>query len=298
MMRGLSSGDDGTDRLEDRNPAIESKFDLLKVVDKDDQGNRLLQLTRTIETQIIPRLLIANTVGARWIREPSATTHRPSHENVEELTGLVLRQNTAAAMAYIEAVRSRGTGMEDVFLRLLAPTARHLGDLYDADLCNFAEVTIALSRLQQVLRAFSASFESEVEPWQQVHRAVLVPCQGEQHTFGLSMLEEFFRRAGWDVWSGNSSSLDEVLETIASEWIDIVGFSMSCESRIDELTADIRKVRAASVNRSVGVFVGGPAFLEHPELLQRVGADATATDGHEAVLVALRFVDNIKQRAD
>ena len=298
MMRGLSNGGDGTDRSEERNPAVESKFDLLNEADKDDQGARLFQLTRTIETQIIPRLLIANTVGARWISEPSVTTHRPSHENVEELTGLVLKQNTAAAMAYIETMRSRGTGIEDVFLRLLAPTARHLGDLYDADLCNFAEVTIALSRLQQVLRAFSASFESEVEPWQQVHRAILIPCQGEQHTFGLSMLEEFFRRAGWDVWSGNSSSLDEVIETVTSEWIDIVGFSMSCESRIDELTADIRKVRAASVNRSVGVFVGGPAFLEHPELLHHVGADATATDGHEAVLAALRFVEGLKQRAD
>ena len=33
-------------------------------------------------------------------------------------------------------------------------------------------------------------------------RALLVSVPGEQHSFGVTMVAEFFRRAGWDAWTG------------------------------------------------------------------------------------------------
>jgi methanogenic corrinoid protein MtbC1 len=37
------------------------------------------------------------------------------------------------------------------------------------------------------------------------------------------------------------------------------------------------------MNRSIGVLVGGQVFIDHPELVALIGADATATDGKQAV---------------
>lgn len=48
----------------------------------------------------------------------------------------------------------------------------------------------------------------------------------------------------------------------------------------------IEAARGASRNRDLIVMVGGPLFIENPELVALVGADATARDAKEAVLRA------------
>jgi hypothetical protein len=49
-------------------------------------------------------------------------------------------------------------------------------------------------------------------------------------------------------------------------------------------------VRRASVNRHVGVLVGGPAFVDNPPRVARVGADAVAVDAPTAVIVAKQLL--------
>ena len=66
----------------------------------------------------------------------------------------------------------------------------------------------------------------------------------------------------------------------------MVGFSLACDSRLDALAAMIHEIRRASRNPALGVLVGGRVFAEQPELAVLVGADATATDGQQAVLKA------------
>jgi hypothetical protein len=48
----------------------------------------------------------------------------------------------------------------------------------------------------------------------------------------------------------------------------------------------IRDVRRASRNSGLGILVGGPMFIERPDLVGLVGADATAADGRQATLQA------------
>ena len=63
----------------------------------------------------------------------------------------------------------------------------------------------ALVRLQHVLRGARRrpSSAGASDARRRARSAILLmPLPGEQHTFGLSMLADFFRRAGWNVWSG------------------------------------------------------------------------------------------------
>jgi methylmalonyl-CoA mutase cobalamin-binding domain/chain len=154
--------------------------------------------------------------------------------------------------------------------------------MWSEDECDFTAVTIGLWRLQQVLRHYAGAFVEEGEPREYGRRALLVPLPGEQHTFGIAMVAEFFRRAGWDVWSGPFATLEDLVEVVRSEWYAVIGISGSCETRIEMIAAAIRAVRRASRNRAIGVMVGGPLFNDHPERVALVGADATATDGRHA----------------
>jgi methanogenic corrinoid protein MtbC1 len=241
------------------------------------------RLIRTIEGEIVPRLVLsrrasrpAEIVKAREERNPDAS-------DVAELVRLLLHHDVAVASAYVDTVRQRGATLEMICLDLLAPAARHLGELWEEDECDFMQVTVGLCRLHQLLRELSPEFAVEEALRPGDRRILLATCPGDQHTFGIALVAQFLRRAGWDVWHEFLASSAEILEVTSQHWFSVVGLSVATETRIDVLTDTIRAIRRASRNRSVGILVGGPILVDKPELAALVGADATAIDGPQAV---------------
>ncbi len=260
-----------------------------------ESERQLSQLLCTIEGEIIPRLMLAWRAPpdrSRVLALPAMT----SSKNVVEFTGLILSSDFTVAMGYIEALQARGVSLELICLNLLAPTARRLGDLWSDDLCDFTQVTLGLCQLHRVLRELDPAVLNTDTPKciSKERHALIVPVPGEQHTFGLFMVIEFFRRAGWDVSSDFIASDAELIRLVHDQWFAVVGFSLSCERHIEALATSIRNVRRASCNRSVGIMVGGQLFNEHPELVARVGADATAADGRQATLQAENLLALLK----
>jgi methanogenic corrinoid protein MtbC1 len=245
---------------------------------------RATLLTRTIEQEIVPRLVLAR--NALPDHGTAAAVPPPEPQDAVDLARLVMAADPTEAAAFVEAIHSRGTPLDSVLLDVLAPTARRLGELWTEDLCDFAQVTMGLWRLHQLMRTLSAGIDHPTLYRENDRQALLVPVPGEQHTFGLAMVADFFRRAGWTVWSEPLASSNDLVGIVRSEWFALVGFSVSSASRLDVLAASIRRVRRASRNPAVNIMVGGPAFIDHPELVALVGADATAVDGRQAALQA------------
>lgn len=260
------------------------------------QGERLARLVRTIEGEVIPRLMLAHQAPVERSVFTPATTHLPDADDVAEFARLVINHDAAVGVAYVEAMLAQGVALETLYLDLMAPAARHLGALWEEDLCPFTDVTVGLSRLHQILHEVGPAWRNETEPVAPAHRILLVPAPGEQHHFGIVMVEEFFRCAGWEVWGGPPASVEELAERVRDEWFDVIGLSMSAEGRLDTLAASIRAVRRASRNRDLHVMVGGRAFERHPELVARVGADATANDGRQAVVKAQNLLALLVKR--
>ena len=256
--------------------------------------DRVAELTRTIESEIIPRLLLINTAP----QQPAGLCHDEKKVDpavIDELTRIIVRQQLDQALHLIEALRVGGMSLEVVFLELLPPVARRLGEAWESDELSFVEVTIGLSRLQQVLRELSPSFESLREDAGHDHRVVLMAAAGEQHSLGLFTVEVYFRRAGWDVVSGAGRNVEDVAAAIGRQWVDVIGITKSCGDLLDGLASDIRIMRRRSRNKNLTVMVGGRAFDGHPERVALVGADTTAIDGQQAVLQAVRSI-RVKQQ--
>ena len=238
------------------------------------------RLMRTIESEVIPRLLLIHGVSPSEPRTRSGVTAA----DVELLASHLLARSDDFVDEFVIEIEARGIDLETLLLDLLAPSARLLGVMWEQDLCDFTEVTIALSRLQRVLRKMSVRFESADE-WTPAGPAIMLAVTpGEQHTFGLSLVSEFFRRAGWSVFDELPETEDEVVRRVRQQSFSVVGFSLSGELFRDRLASVIKNVRKFSLNKKVGVIVGGAAFEEHPEWVSLVGADASANDGLEAVV--------------
>jgi len=248
-----------------------------------DSEARKARLLRTVEGEIIPRLVLAGR-NARQEAAPAAKQSTPTATDVAELGRLLLAHDSSIALAYVESVRLRGASLESICLELLAPAARYLGALWDDDRCTFMQVTVGLCRLHGVLRELNPSFRTPglADSRDKGRRALLMPTPGEQHTFGLLMVGEFMRRAGWEVWTDFPGTQKELTGMVAGNWFAVAGLSLGSESRLDALSSVIKALRRDSRNKSIGVMVGGPIFVSHPEYVGRVGADTTAADARQA----------------
>lgn len=256
----------------------------------DGAQEHVSQLFKTIETEIIPRLMLAHGEAVQCPVLPDIGAAGPDARTVIEFTRMVVEQDGAVAAAYVEALRAQGTPLETLYLELITPAARRLGELWEADLCDFTEVTVGLWRLQQVLRGLSPAFREEAHAAPSGHRILLVPAPGEQHVLGLIIVGDYFRRAGWDVWGEPPATSDDLPGLVRGERFDVVGLSVGCEVRVEMLAAEVNAIRTASRNPDVIVMVGGPLFNKYPDLVAAVGADASARDGRDAVLQAGRLL--------
>ena len=239
-------------------------------------GVRRGRLARTIETEIIPRLMLAHRG-----EEGGSAARRPNYSaDVAELASFAIGPDPRAAMDLVADLLRRGEGFEHVLLDVLAPAARLLGDLWREDVCTFTDVTIGLSRLQQILRSFGTGFEAEAG--ENAGRILLATVPGEQHSLGISILEEFFRREGWQVDGGCDLSLRELSSMVKRGWYDAVGLSLSCDILFEQARRTIEAIRKASRNPSVVLMVGGRFFMDNPGRVVEIGADTTAFDAPAA----------------
>jgi methanogenic corrinoid protein MtbC1 len=244
----------------------------------------LASLTRTIETEVLPRLVLIHRAAAG--APIAAVGPALAAGDVKDLADLLLAREATAACEFVESARERGVSAAALYLELLAPAARRLGELWDEDRCDFTQVTIGTMRLQQVLRAISSDLLAARPRDARTSRILLIPAPGEQHTFGLVMVAEFFQRAGWSVAGGPCSVGVDPVGMVRGTAFDMIGISVGSATRLDAVAGLIRAVRRASRNRAIGVMVGGPVVTEHPEVVAQVGADATAADAHQAVVRA------------
>ena len=245
---------------------------------------RVACIVCTIEADIIPRL-----VRLHWPTPDAAASpagHAVDNDDVLRFVGLVLSPCDSGCTEMIASLRARGLSVESIHLELLMPCAQQFGRMWCDDTLPFSDVTVGVGRLQRIMRSLSPAFGTEIDLPADGSRVLLMPAPGEQHAFGLSMMAEFFRRAGSDVVCDFDSRHVDPVALVRSEWFDVVGISVGVEARLDWLKSGIAAVRHASRNRAIGVLVGGPVFSTDPGLAARFGADATAGDGRSAAETA------------
>lgn len=254
-----------------------------------DARSHEAQLTQFIRKQIIPRLAVAH--GMQRTVEPSATvSYRAPQAALKELADLAMHEDASSIVSYVEGLVDRGVPIEDAYLEWLAPAARQMGCDWETDEVDFSLVTIGMWKIQQAMHALSPTFLKHTTVLKAARRVLLASVPGEQHTMGLFMVSEFFRRSGWDVWSELPSDYEDVIAKVRGERFDLVGLSVGCEHKLEPMAQAITSLRRASRNSDVLIMLGGPILSGHPEIAVAAGADFSATDARQAVARAEQSV--------
>ena len=272
---------------------LETHFVSPDVYRRDDVAVRQARLAEVVADRIIPQLLRLHTEGlpdappVELVVEALA----PSSSDISGLAHVVLGSDLEAAARYVLVLRDRGLSMETLFVELLEPAARYLGQLWDQDECDFIDVTLGVARLQKLLAMFNGS---HLLPELDTRRTVLMAMTpGDQHSFGANMVLRFLEGAGWDVAPAFDRTAAEIARAVGARWYAVAGLTVGSERSLPALEETIRLIRRESRNQMIAVMVGGPVFAANPALALEVGADGTAMNAPTAVLMAQKLFDEM-----
>jgi methanogenic corrinoid protein MtbC1 len=192
-------------------------------------------------------------------------------------------QGLDAARQVVFGWQRQGQSLEDIYLHGITPCARLLGVWWSEDRLDFAMTTIASTHLQQLLHDFSDEFLQENVQAHNGCSLLLLTEPGAQHSMGLFMLSEFFKRAGWTVCTGVPPSEADFKRLCHSDWFDAVGVSVSSDRHLGTIASILSRLPESAPNPRVHPFVGGPMAFVAPELMATMGCEVLALDAMAAV---------------
>jgi methanogenic corrinoid protein MtbC1 len=182
----------------------------------------------------------------------------PTANEVRTFAKIAMGEDVPGALAFVQEMASGGVSLEVIFLHLLTPAARLLGEQWEDDETSFTEVTLGLSTIQQIVQILGPSFSPAA---QERGFVLLMAPAPEQHTLGIYLVGEFLRRAGWGVQVAPNLSETDLLALLETQRVDMVGISVSNTDLLRPVTRMVAAVKKASVNPDVLVMLGGSAEL-------------------------------------
>lgn len=246
-----------------------------------------------IEKQIIPRLLNVQQFFSIKSHHSAQVASEAEQPEFEVFTRCCLNGDSMEANRIIDALMDRGLPADRVFLELVTPAARQMGLWWEQDVCDFTQVTCGLAIMHQMIYRLGYESPAGQSAEGEVERVMLACAPGSQHFLGLTIVADFFRKAGAEVVLEISSTESELSRAVANEWFDVLGISVALESQLTTLPSLIQQLRDQSGNPKVKIVLGGPIFLFQEISSQTLGADAIFTDARDAVNALKRLVRDV-----
>lgn len=282
MSEGERQGDLGATDDMSATPVFIAKLKRFLMPQRPSASEALsAELKLIAERDVVPRLILAEKRAGSTAENRVATA-----KEIHEFELFVVHESFSHCSDFVKSLREEGVSLKSLYLGLFAPAAQELGERWVEDELSFADVTIALSRIQSLMN----EWQEEAPPLKlsaAERRILLASAHGEQHELGIKIVGELFRMEGWDVTGGVGLGPGQDLNgLLRSNWYSVVGLSASNEDRAQRLRDEITAIRKASQNQNIAVLVGGPGFMQHPEIAEIIGADGVSSDGATAVAVA------------
>lgn len=235
-------------------------------------------LRRTVETELLPRILTQLRAGAGRPGGMDSARRLPRGA-FQQFMGLVRDRDDPAMRKYLRDLVNTGHDVDVVFDDLLTPAARRMGHLWESDDCDFMEVTLACAGLQRAVcrlgRLANEGGDGTVRG-----RLLISGMADDQHTLGGILLAEVLTRDGWMVTLGPPFARGR-----ASGDYDVIFFSLASLDRVDAAERHLKKLRRRH-GRHARLVLGGNAILRDPDLVEELDGDGWAADADGAVALA------------
>ncbi len=203
---------------------------------------------------------------------------------------LALKGEEAAISSGLEELLAMGEDFLTLHGALVEPAAHLLGDWWLEDRIRAADIAVGLSKMQSAVRRVGLGQVSRIDRKSATRRILVAAQPGETHGFGVALVGDAFRRAGWRVTSEFPPSVEALAACVKASRYEALSLCLSDvfdrAEQILPLADAIRAARAASANPRLIVLAGGRLFETQPDLAASIGADAVYAGAADALAKA------------
>lgn len=184
--------------------------------------------------------------------------------------------------AGLSSLVTRGVPPRALMDLYIPAVARSFGESWLADGHSFAEVTIAVARLQGWLRELVPAEDPLAPVRLDVPEVLVVVPEGSHHTLGAMVATAQFRRLGAAVQVSLGQDVETIGARVRQHRFDLVALSAGGSEKLEFLRTVINILRTG-LAPAPWVVIGGPILSEVHDVGVRVGADAATSDPEEAL---------------
>ncbi|MEL6934577.1 MAG: B12-binding domain-containing protein [Pseudomonadota bacterium] len=200
-----------------------------------ERHTKLLRLAKRLPSQQTERLAREAIRRLSTLRlEQRRGDTWETRKQVERLCSALIDDDETAAARIVFDLNAAKIKPEVVYLDYLAAAAERLEEWWEQDRASFWQITVATCRLLAIIRSMNHLFEPYA--LQQEKSAIFAGVPGEQHTIGLRMASDIFRKDGWNVVLLIGLGHNELIDRIASTHVRVIGLSMSSKTSLDALS--------------------------------------------------------------
>jgi len=235
---------------------------------------------RFVAAEFLATRALAALAGSRTEAGDSGTGCHP----LDILCDALAREDTLTLEQMMAALPGAAASPDEMIDRHIPELARRLGDRWFEDISSFAEVSIASSRLQRLVREVGQRRESYGKS-QDDARALLVVPGAEQHTLGATVAANQLRRNGIFVDMSVGEPITTLQHKVEREGFAMIGLSVGTDESLRSAPAIISAIR--KTGRETPVILGGASFADAGGFACDCGADLVT----ESIPEALEFCD-------
>lgn len=197
---------------------------------------------------------------------------------------------------YAMFARMRSDGMEtsEMIDHIIPEVARILGQRWADDTISFADVTIGSARLQETVRALvarevSSTIRGANSPYRRLDRAnarrvLMVIPQPEQHTLGVFVAADQFRRLGFEADILVDHHPRQMALALRNKHYAMIGITVAGRRTLATAKELVKTVRA-SVTRVTPIVLGGSLVGAEQDLKRATGVDHVVNSVSNALML-------------
>jgi MerR family transcriptional regulator, light-induced transcriptional regulator len=228
--------------------------------------------------QILAREVLQRMCEARHPEPRSAGW--PDMTTIAALADALMSDHDTAAAGLVDAARIGGADVEALYHGYIAEAVRLLGERWEREEASVSQVVIGSGRVYTILRSLRPIYATARMKFQGEPMAAFALVPGEQHSLGVVMAADHFRRHGWAIDLKIGMDHDALVDAITAGHYPIVGLSANRLEATLPLTRLIVALRVR--NPGIWIMIAGLACKENPDLGDMVDADAMIFDLDEA----------------
>ena len=206
----------------------------------------------------------------------------PDTQSVAALADALIGKDTHAAAALIDERAEEGASLRDLYLGWLGPAALQLGTWWDEDKITFVDVTIGTGRIYAIMRALRRKIGMPRTRAEKLALFALVP--GEDHSLGIKMAADLFRKDGWSVDLQLALDHDDLVSHVAGSDHVIIGLSAAGEHALPALAKLLLAIRVCTPEAMV--LLSGNIVNEAADQVALMDFDAVFVDFEQSKIWA------------